>query len=115
MWSNFFEAGGWGMYPTLVYGFALLATMALFALRGDPRFRRAALAFGALTFASGVLGTSVGICTTVHYALTVPPAEQLSTLAAGCEESLHNLVLALILVIVAAMIAAVNAFRRQAP
>ena len=112
MWTNFFEAGGFGMYPTLVFGFALLATTTLFALRGDERYRRAALAFGTITFTSGVLGTCVGICKSVHYIVTLPPQEQFATLAMGCEESLHNLVLAAIIVIFAAMIAAANAFRR---
>jgi hypothetical protein len=111
MWTNFFEAGGFGMYPTVGFGFALLATTVLFALRGDERYRRAALAFGTITFTSGVLGTCVGICNSVHYMVTLPPPEQLRSLAMGCEESLHNLVLAAIIVILSAMIAAVNAFR----
>src|SRR6185436_19593437 len=29
MWSNFFAAGGWGMYPTMIFGFFLLATTVL--------------------------------------------------------------------------------------
>ena len=29
MWSHFFEKGGWGMYPTIVFGFLLLAAVAL--------------------------------------------------------------------------------------
>ena len=33
MWSNFYTAGGWGMHPTSVFGFLLLAAAALAALR----------------------------------------------------------------------------------
>jgi hypothetical protein len=112
MWSNFFTAGGWGMYPTMLFGFLLLATTGLHALRPEPRFPRLTGALGVATLASGVLGTTVGICRSAHYISQVPPAEQLQTLAMGCEESLHNLVLALIIIIVAALITAVSAVRR---
>jgi hypothetical protein len=113
MWSNFFEAGGWGMYPTLVFGFLLLAASGLHALRRDPRYQRAALALGIVTAASGLLGTSTGFATTVHYAADkVAREEQLMTLAKGFEESIHNLVLALIIVVFAGLIAAGSALRR---
>lgn len=112
MWSNFFAAGGWGMYPTMVFGFLLLATTVLHALRPEPRFQRLTVALGIATFASSLLGTAVGICNSARYLEQVPPAEQLKTLALGCEESLHNLVLGLILIVLAALITAVSAARR---
>ena len=112
MWSNFFEAGGWGMYPTMVFGFLLLATVVLHALRPEPRFQRLVNALGAGTFASGLLGSVVGICNSAHYIGQVPREDQLRALAAGCEESLHNLVLALIIILLATMITAGSAVRR---
>ena len=113
MWSNFYEAGGWGMHPTSLFGFLLLAASALHALRPAEKLRRLVLALGVTTVAAGLLGTSVGLCMTFRYLSQVPPAEQLQTLAMGCEESLHNLVLALILVVLAGVLTAVAIMRRS--
>jgi cytochrome bd-type quinol oxidase subunit 2 len=112
MWSNFFSAGGFGMYPTIVLGFALLGTALLLALRNDPRHERIARSLVIATLASGLLGTSVGICNSVHYMLTQPADQQFRVLATGCEESLHNLVLALIIVVLASLVTVIGAVRR---
>jgi hypothetical protein len=112
MWSNFFAAGGWGMYPTMLFGFLLLATTVLHALRPEPRFQRLIGWLGIATFGAGLLGTAVGICNSAHYLGQVPPADQLKTFALGCEESLHNLVLALIIVVLTALIGAASSVRR---
>lgn len=112
MWSNFFAAGGWGMYPTMVFGFLLLATTVLHALRPEPRFQRLVTTLGVLTIASGLLGTTVGICNSAHYIGKVPPPDQLKILAMGCAESLHNLVLALIIIVLAGLVTAAGALRR---
>jgi hypothetical protein len=114
MWSNFFEAGGWGMYPTMLFGFLFLAVTALHALRRDARHQRVAIALGTVTFASGLLGTVVGICNSVHYLEQVPREDQFLMFVMGCEESLHNLVLALILVVIGGLISAGSALRREA-
>ena len=113
MWSNFYTAGGWGMHPTSLFGFLLLSAAALGALRPSKKLSKLVLALGLMTFASGLLGTSVGVCNSFHYIAEVPAAEQLQTLAIGCEESLHVLVLALMLMVVAGIISAVGILRRS--
>ena len=67
--------------------------------------------FAALTVASGVLGTVTGLASTVHYAKTVPAEDQLMTLAMGGEESLHNMVLAMILFVLGGLLAGIAGFR----
>ncbi len=113
MVSNFFAAGGWGMYPTLFFGFALLAVVALLVLRRDRGYERLCVLLGAMTLASGVLGTVIGICKSAHYLPQLPPERQLAVFALGTEESLHNLVLALIVVLIAGLIATVAALRQR--
>jgi uncharacterized membrane protein YoaK (UPF0700 family) len=113
MWSNFYTAGGWGMHPTSLFGFLLLAASALYALRPDERFSKLVVPLGFVTFASGLLGTSVGVCNSLHYITQVDRAEQLQTMALGCEESLHVLVLALMLIVVAGIISSVGLLRRS--
>jgi hypothetical protein len=114
MWDNFFVAGGFGMFPTLIFGFLLLAATALNALRPEPRYERVVFGLGIVTLASGLLGTCVGICKSVHYLEKVPKDEQLQILAMGTEESLHNLVLALLLLVVAGLVYTTSTFRRRA-
>lgn len=111
MWSNFFEAGGWGMYPTSLLGFLLVASGVLLVLRPQRRFVPLVLSLGVVTFGSGVLSTCVGVVNTFHYLGQVQPSRQMEIAALGCAESLHNLVLALILVVVTALLASAAALR----
>lgn len=113
MWSNFFTAGGFGMYPTLVFGFLLLAAIGLHALRREARYERIVFAFAILTVASGVLGTAIGVCNTARFLEKVAAAEQLQVFALGIEESLHNLVLAMIIVILAGLVYIASSFRQR--
>jgi hypothetical protein len=110
--SSFFIAGGWAMYPTAIFGFLLIAACVLHMLRPEPKRARLALTLGIVTFASGLLGTFVGMCTSAHFIPQVPKAEQLEILALGCEESLHNVVLALVLVVLGGLLASVGALRQ---
>jgi hypothetical protein len=113
MWSNFFQAGGWGMYPTMLFGFLFLAVTALHALRRDARHLRVAIPLGVITFASGLLGTAVGICNSALYLEQVPREDHVLMFALGCQESLHNLILSLIIIVFGGLISAGSALRRQ--
>ena len=113
MWSNFFGAGGWGMYPTTVFGFFLLAAIALHALRPEPRYERVISSLMVIVFSAGLLGTTVGICKSAHDLGQLPFEKQLQAFAMGCEESLHNLVLALIIIVIANLIITLAAFRNR--
>src|SRR5262249_10361892 len=114
MWKNFYAAGGWGMYPTSLFGFLLIGACALYALRLERRFARLAAALAGLTLAPGLLGATVGICNSAHYITLVPKTEQLQILALGFEESLHDLVLALMLAIVGGLVAVLGIVRSGA-
>ena len=105
----FFTEGGFGMYPTLVFGFALVAAAVLSI--PQPHRRWLTFVFGALTFASGVLGTSMGLINTMRYVSKAPVAEQLPGGAVGIAESMNNMVLSMILIIIALLISAVAAFK----
>jgi hypothetical protein len=111
MWSNFFEAGGWGMYPTLIFGFLLVASSVLFVLRPERRFVPLLLSLGVLTLGSGLLSFSVGVVNTFRYLQRVEPAEQFKIAALGCAESLNNVVLALMLIVLTSLLASIGAFR----
>jgi hypothetical protein len=112
MWTSFFAAGGWPMYPTSVGGFHLVAASLLYAWRPERKTARLLIPLSAVTFAAGLLGTTSGMCQSLHYIPRVPEANQLTILALGCEESLHDLVLALILLMLAGVLSAIGMVRR---
>jgi len=111
MWSNFFQAGGFGMYPILLSGFLLVGSSVLFLLRPERRFELLVVSLGVVTLAAGLLGCSVGMIKSAHYLGQVAEPERLKILALGCAESMHDVVLALILIVVAGLITAVGALR----
>lgn len=111
MWDDFFKAGGWGMYPTMIFGFFFVAASVLFLLRPERRFLPLVASLGAVTLGSGLLGTSVGIVKSFHYLQQVPAADQLIVATLGCAESLNNLVLALIIVVAATLLVSIGALR----
>jgi dipeptide/tripeptide permease len=83
MWTNFLRDGGFGMYPTLLFGFLLIASGARLMLRPERRFVALVVSLGVLTLGSGILGTTVGVINTFHYLAEVPAAEQLMVAALG--------------------------------
>ena len=111
MWASFFRDGGFGMYPTSLFGFALIASAGLLVLRPERRFVHLVGVLGLLTMGAAVLGTTVGIINTFRYIMTVPASDQFEIAALGCAESLNNLVLGLMLGVLAALLGSIAAFR----
>lgn len=111
MLSDFFKAGGWGMYPTAIFGFLLVASSVLFMLRPERRFVPLLVSLGAMTLSTGLLSFTLGLVHTFLYLHQVAPEKQLGIAAAGCAESLHNILLALLLITLTSLLAAIGAFR----
>jgi ABC-type proline/glycine betaine transport system permease subunit len=109
--KDFFLAGGYGMYAISLFGFVLVAASVLYALRPGPRYQRLTVVLGITTFMTGLLSTSAGIGLSARYIHQVAPERQLGILALGVDESLHNIMLALIFVVLASLVVAVGAFR----
>lgn len=109
--SEFFEAGGWGMYPPLVFGFLLIACSILFLFRPEPRYLASLVGLGACTGAASLLGFCSGVMNTLRYALRVSADERFQVVASGCEESLHVVMLGLILLVVAGIFVSIGAVR----
>ncbi len=108
-----FTAGGFGMYPTLVFGLPLVATAVKYAVTPERRFVPLLIALGVLSFSSGALGFVTGVITTFEAISSVRfPGQPPTTIAmVGVGESLNNLGLALFLITLAATLASVGAWR----
>jgi hypothetical protein len=111
MLSNFINDGGFGMYPTMLFGALALASAVAIAFKPERRFLPAVIAFGITTFASGLLGTVMGIINTLRYVARAPETDRATIVMIGAAESLNNMVLALIVVVLTALIASVAAAR----
>ena len=114
--SEAFIAGGWGMYPTLIAGLALLGSCLRYASRPESRYVPLMIALGLFTLFSGCLGFVTGVINLLRaYAGSLSEVGP-AVLYYGFQESLHNIALALLLTTASTLVAAVGAWRlaRQA-
>ncbi len=109
--DEFFHAGGPPMIPTLLFGFLMVAAAVLYMLRPQGTYAAVVVGLGATTLSMGTLGFCLGLMMTFRYLSKVPAADQLTVAGLGFEESLHNVVLALMLVVLASLFASIGAFR----
>ena len=109
--SDFWMAGGWGMYPTALFGVMLVAAGVAYALFPERRFVPLLVSLGIVVFGAGVLGTVTGFTTTFRYIEKVPVDQQHTITLLGISESLNNLILAFIFIVLSTLIASVGALR----
>jgi hypothetical protein len=108
-----FRDGGWGMFPTLIFGLLMLGVAVRYAMQPQRRFVPLVAGLGVLTLASGALGFVSGVITTFHYlaASGVRGDQQTAIALEGVGESLNNIAFALIFLTLAAMSACYGAWK----
>lgn len=104
-----FRDGGWGMFPTLVFGLLMVAAAIRYAARPEARFLPLMWGLGALTVSSGALGFVTGLITTFHYVAAHNEPGNVALQGAG--ESLNNLAFALMFVVLASLAASFGAWK----
>ncbi len=109
--SEAFIAGGWGMYPTLIAGLALLVTCLRYAARPESRFVPLMFTLGLFTLFAGGLGFITGVMTMLHAYAGPLASEGPVVLFLGVYESLHNVALALLMTTISAIAASIGAWR----
>ncbi len=109
--GQFFAEGGFGMFPTAIFGLFFFALAVLHAMRPDRKLGTVVVLLGAITIGAGLLGLCMGLSSTTRYLSQVPPADQLIVFAAGTSESLNNLILALLVFIPSGLVGAIGAYR----
>ena len=105
-----FHEGGWGMYPTLVFGVLMVGAAVRYLVSPHRRFVPLIVSLGVMTLAAGSLGFVTGVITSIHGTIGLP-ADQRYLVVLGFAESLNNVCLALALVVAATLAASVGAFR----
>ncbi len=107
-----FRLGGWGMYPTTIFGLVLIVTAVRYAAAPEATRALVVRRLSLLTFLSGCLGFTVGMMKTFLYAKDLPASELGTVIVTGVGESLNNLALALSLLVIGGIAMAVGAARR---
>ncbi|MEP6653679.1 MAG: hypothetical protein ABJA82_09990 [Myxococcales bacterium] len=105
-----FHSGGWGMYPTLVFGVLMIGASVAYALRPERRFIPVQISLGIMTLVAGSLGFVTGLIKSLGAIHQVPEDQRFIWLI-GLGESLNNVALALTLVVFAALAISVGAVR----
>lgn len=105
-----FHMGGWGMFPTLVFGLLLLAASVRYAISPERRFVPLQVSLGILTLVAGGLGFVSGTIKSLTYIGAVDPDARWLWLV-GIGESLNNIGLALALLVLSSIAATVGAYR----
>ena len=108
--GEMFHDGGFGMYPTTVFGLLLLAATVRYAVSPSARLVPLQVSLGILTMASGGLGFVTGLIKSVS-AIGGVGADQRWIWLLGMGESLNNVALALVLVTLGSLAASVGALR----
>jgi hypothetical protein len=113
VWDNFYQSGGYGMYPTTVFGFVLVLAACIYSFRLEQRFIPVVVTTGILTVASGILGTFTGLMVVFTYVQHVEPGDAAKVAVVGAAQAFANIVFALLLTILGGL-ATLGGVLRQA-
>ena len=109
-----FRLGGWGMYPTLVAGVILVACALRYARSSDAAALPLLKHLSILTFMVGSLGFITGVIKTFTSCADASAADVQKLVVVGTGESLCNVGLALMALVMARAAIAVGAWRSRA-
>lgn len=106
-----FREGGWGMFPTLLFGLVLLAIAIRYAVRPERRFVPLLVTLNLLTITSGALGFVTGLIATARYFERAPKLDTANIPFLGFGESLNDVAFALVFVVTGAMAVSLGAWK----
>ena len=109
-----FRLGGWGMYPTLFVGLILLFTAARFAVHPARGRLAPIVGLGVLTMFVSTLGFVTGLIKTMSAAGEMQLWKEGNVLVVGIGESMHNIGLGLVLLVLATTGVVIGLARRPA-
>jgi hypothetical protein len=101
--------GGWGMYPVLAFGAVSLLVSLRYALAPRRDWLPLIVGFATVTVLAGVLGAFRGVQTGIAHLDPNAPVDAWQQLS-NLRESLHNVVVALVIATVDALLATVGTY-----
>jgi hypothetical protein len=109
--TNLFHLGGWGMYPTSFFGLLTIAAAGVFTARGELNRLVMIRALSRVTLLAGALGFVMGCIKSYTACGNVDPRELPTVVVVGTGESLANVALALVAVVIASTLTAIGLSR----
>jgi hypothetical protein len=105
-----FKMGGWGMFPTLIFGLLMVGASVRYAISPERRFVPLQITLGIMTLVAGGLGFVTGTIKS-FLAMGEVTADNRWIWMLGLGESLNNVALALALIALGTLAATVGAYR----
>jgi hypothetical protein len=105
-----FKMGGWGMYPTLLFGLLMVGASIRYAISPERRFVPLQISLGIMTLVVGGLGFVTGTIKSFMAMDAVTPDKRWIWML-GLGEALNNVGLALALIALGTLAATVGAYR----
>ena len=109
--GDFFNEGGFTMYPTMLFGLLAVLSSLVLAARPEARYVPMFISLCALTVMTGFLGTMVGVTGLVKASANAAPADMQMIMTACATQALNSLLLASGLVVVGILGATSGAVR----
>lgn len=109
--SDSFHEGGWPMYPVLILGILLVIAAGRYATTAERRHLPVVRNLNFVTFSFGFLGTVLGMIHCLSAMSQVPNELVVKISMLGLGESINNLALALLMMVLAGLFTTVGALR----
>ena len=104
-----FQMGGWGMYPTLIFGALAIAAAVRYVAAPDGARLLLVGILSAVNLIAGTLGFITGVTHSIQGSQGI--AHPWTLIAQGTAESLYCVMLALCLLVLTGIVSAIGAFR----
>lgn len=109
--TDFFDEGGWTMFPTMLFGVLTVIASLVLAVRAERRFIPLFLSLSALTLMTGFLGTMWGVTGLVKAYANADVVDLKTIMTACATQALNSLLLASVLVVIGILGATSGALR----